>query len=33
VNEGDGLEAQRAAERRVLDSRDAAIAELERRDR
>ena len=28
VREGDGLEAQRAAEQRVLDSRDAAIAEL-----
>lgn len=28
VKEGDGLEAQRAAEQRVLDSRDAAIAEL-----
>jgi DNA-binding GntR family transcriptional regulator len=32
VREGDGLEAQRAAEQRVIDSRDAAIAELERRD-
>ena len=32
VREGDGLEAQRAAEQRVLDSRDAAIAELEKRD-
>lgn len=31
VREGDGLEAQRAAERRVLDSRDAAIAQLEQR--
>lgn len=31
VQEGDGLEAQRAAERRVLDSRDAAIAQLEKR--
>jgi len=30
VREGDGLEAQRAAEQRVLDSRDAAIRELER---
>ena len=30
VREGDGLEAQRAAEQRVLDSRDAAIAELEK---
>jgi DNA-binding GntR family transcriptional regulator len=29
VRGGDGLEAQRAAERRVLDSRDAAIRELE----
>lgn len=29
VREGDGLEAQRAAEQRVLDSRDAAIRELE----
>ena len=28
VREGDGPEAQRAAEQRVLDSRDAAIAEL-----
>ena len=32
VREGNGLEAQRAAEQRVLDSRDAAIAELEKRD-
>ena len=31
VRAGDGLEAQRAAEQRVLDSRDAAIAELEQR--
>lgn len=31
VREGDGLEAQRAAEQRVLDSRDAAIRELEKR--
>jgi DNA-binding GntR family transcriptional regulator len=31
VREGDGLEAQRAAEQRVLDSRDAAIAQLEQR--
>ena len=31
VREGGGLEAQRAAEQRVLDSRDAAIAELEKR--
>ncbi len=30
VREGDGLEAQRAAEQRVLDSRDAAIAELQK---
>ena len=30
LREGDGLEAQRAAERRVLDSRDAAIRELEK---
>jgi DNA-binding GntR family transcriptional regulator len=30
VREGDGLEAQRAAEQRVFDSRDAAIAELEK---
>ena len=30
VREGDGLEAQRAAEQRVLDSRDAAIRELEK---
>jgi DNA-binding GntR family transcriptional regulator len=29
VREGDGPEAQRAAEQRVLDSRDAAIAELQ----
>ena len=29
VREGDGPEAQRAAEQRVLDSRDAAIRELE----
>ncbi len=29
VREGDGLEAQRAAEQRVIDSRDAAIAKLE----
>jgi DNA-binding GntR family transcriptional regulator len=33
VREGDGLEAQRAAEQRVLDSRDAAIAALEKRDK
>ncbi len=33
VREGDGLEAQRAAEQRVLDSRDAAIAELEKKNR
>ena len=33
VREGDGLEAQRAAEQRVLDSRDAAIAQLEKRNR
>ena len=33
VREGNGLEAQRAAEQRVLDSRDAAIAELEKRAR
>jgi DNA-binding GntR family transcriptional regulator len=32
VREGDGQEAQRAAEQRVIDSRDAAIAELEKRD-
>lgn len=32
VREGDGLEAQRAAERRVLDSRDAAIRELEKQE-
>jgi hypothetical protein len=32
VREGDGLEAQRAAEQRVTDSRDAAIAELEKRE-
>jgi DNA-binding GntR family transcriptional regulator len=32
VGEGDGPEAQRAAEQRVLDSRDAAIAELEKRE-
>jgi DNA-binding GntR family transcriptional regulator len=32
VREGDGPEAQRVSERRVLDSRDAAIAELEKRD-
>ena len=32
VREGDGLEAQRAAEQRVIDSRDAAIAQLENRD-
>ena len=31
VREGDGLEAQRAAEQRVLDSRDAAIRELEKK--
>lgn len=31
VREGNGLEAQRAAEQRVLDSRDAAIAQLELR--
>jgi len=31
VREGNGLEAQQAAEQRVLDSRDAAIAQLERR--
>lgn len=31
VREGNGLEAQRAAEQRVLDSRDAAIAQLEER--
>lgn len=30
VREGSGLEAQRAAEQRVLDSRDAAIRELEK---
>jgi DNA-binding GntR family transcriptional regulator len=30
VRAGDGLEAQRAAEQRVLDSRDAAIRELEK---
>jgi DNA-binding GntR family transcriptional regulator len=30
VREGDGLEAQRAAEQRVLDSRDAAIKALEK---
>jgi len=30
VREGDGLEAQKAAEQRVLDSRDAAIRELEK---
>lgn len=30
LREGDGLEAQRAAEQRVLDSRDAAIRELEK---
>ena len=30
VREGDGIEAQRAAEQRVLDSRDAAIRELEK---
>jgi len=30
VRAGDGLEAQRAAEQRVLDSRDAAIHELEK---
>jgi DNA-binding GntR family transcriptional regulator len=30
VREGDGPEAQRAAEQRVLDSRDAAIRELEK---
>jgi DNA-binding GntR family transcriptional regulator len=32
VREGDGREAQRAAEQRVTDSRDAAIAELEQRE-
>lgn len=32
VREGDGLGAQRAAEQRVLDSRDAAIRELETRE-
>ena len=32
VREGDGMEAQRAAEQRVTDSRDAAIAELEKRE-
>lgn len=32
VREGDGREAQYAAEQRVLDSRDAAIAQLEKRD-
>ena len=32
VREGNGLEAQRAAEQRVRDSRDAAIRELEKRD-
>ena len=32
VREGNGLEAQRAAEQRVLDSRDAAIRQLEKRD-
>lgn len=31
VREGDGNEAQRAAEQRVLDSRDAAIEQLEMR--
>jgi DNA-binding GntR family transcriptional regulator len=31
VREGNGLEAQRAAEQRVLDSRDAAIAELKKK--
>jgi DNA-binding FadR family transcriptional regulator len=30
VREGNGIEAQRAAEQRVLDSRDAAIAELQK---
>lgn len=30
MREGDGLEAQRAAEQRVTDSRDAAIRELEK---
>jgi DNA-binding GntR family transcriptional regulator len=30
VRGGDGLEAQRAAEQRVIDSRDAAIKELEK---
>jgi DNA-binding GntR family transcriptional regulator len=30
MREGDGLEAQHAAEQRVLDSRDAAIRELEK---
>lgn len=30
VREGNGLEAQQAAEQRVLDSRDAAIRQLER---
>lgn len=33
VRESDGLEAQRAAEQRVLDSRDAAIAALGKRDK
>lgn len=32
VRDGDGLEAQRAAEQRVSDSRDAAIAELQKRE-
>lgn len=32
LRDGDGLEAQRAAEQRVLDSRDAAIAQLEKRE-
>lgn len=32
LREGNGLEAQRAAEQRVLDSRDAAIAQLEKRE-
>ena len=30
VREGNGTEAQRAAERRILDSRDAAIRELDK---
>jgi len=32
LRDGDGLEAQRAAEQRVLDSRDAASAQLEKRE-